>query len=106
MNGVFHVGVAPGAAMPHLDGRLLGDKDALLTALGHALHFPDYYGANWDALEECLGDLSWHEGPVQLLITHADHLPADLRETLEEIFTEAAQSWADEGRPFALYLIG
>ncbi len=106
MNGVFHVNEAPGAAMPHLDGRLLGDKDALLTALGAALHFPDYYGANWDALEECLGDLSWQVGPLSLLITHADSLPADLRETLEEIFTEAAQQWAEEGRPFALYLVG
>ena len=106
MNGVFHVSEAPVAAMPQLDGRLLGDKDALLTALGAALHFPDYYGANWDALEECLSDLSWHDGPLSVLITHADSLPADLRATLEDIFTEVAQQWAEEGRSFALYLVG
>lgn len=106
MNGVFHVSEAPVTAMPQLDGRVLGDKDALLTAVGHALNFPDYYGANWDALEECLGDLSWYQGPLALLITHADSLPADLRATLEDIFTEAAQQWAEEGRSFALYLVG
>lgn len=36
-----------------------------------ALRFPDYFGFNWDALDECLADLSWLE-PGDVLIWHTD----------------------------------
>jgi hypothetical protein len=29
----------------------------LLDALATAMEFPDYFGANWDAVDECLRDL-------------------------------------------------
>ncbi len=103
-NGVFRVSALPTEPMHVLDGRLLGDKASLLCALSRELHFPDYFGGNWDALDECLADLSWHAGPLRLLITHAESLPDDLRESLVEIFLGAAKLWAEEGRPFALYL--
>ena len=111
MNGIFRIGPAPGEGsvppgdpMPSLDGRDLVDKGRLLTALGRALNFPDYYGNNWDALDECLDDLSWHDGPLYLLITHAECIPADLREVLTDIFADAARCWATQSRPFALFL--
>lgn len=34
-------------------------KEKLLNILSEKLRFPRYFGHNWDALEECLGDLSW-----------------------------------------------
>ena len=34
-------------------------KSVLLEALYDALRFPDYFGSNWDALDECICDLSW-----------------------------------------------
>lgn len=104
MSGVYRISGLPGGDMPALDGRLLHDKATLLTELGRVLDFPDYYGANWDALEECLADLSWHEGALQLLITHADALTDDLLENLIEIFLQAARAWAPEGRGIDLYL--
>lgn len=103
-SGVFRVTVLPTEPMPTLDGRQLGDKANLLAALGQVLHFPDYYGGNWDALEECLVDLSWHTGPLNLLITDADRLPPDLRDNLIDIFVDAARLSVAVGRPFALYL--
>jgi RNAse (barnase) inhibitor barstar len=46
-------------------------KEALLGMLAQRLHFPDYFGANWDALWDCIRDLSWlPEGPV--VIRHSD----------------------------------
>jgi hypothetical protein len=35
----------------------IAGKAELLTFLSHALSLPGYFGHNWDALEECLGDL-------------------------------------------------
>jgi hypothetical protein len=46
-----------GLALAAFDGTGISDAPALLKALGQALAFPAYYGANWDAAEECLGDL-------------------------------------------------
>jgi RNAse (barnase) inhibitor barstar len=34
-------------------------KAELFHFLSTELKFPDYFGKNWDALEECIGDLSW-----------------------------------------------
>jgi hypothetical protein len=37
-----------------IDGADIRDKAALLDRLAHALAFPDYFGCNRDAFEECL----------------------------------------------------
>lgn len=42
-------------------------SEALLEELYQRLRFPDYFGGNWNALEECIRDLSWlPAGPVVL----------------------------------------
>jgi RNAse (barnase) inhibitor barstar len=105
LNDVYRLTTAP-ELVPVLDGRGLKDKDSLLAAVGRALDFPDYYGGNWDALEECLADLSWREGPVWLFIHHADAIPAEPRAILLDVFAEAARAWAREGRVFDLFLAG
>lgn len=40
-----------------LDGTNIANKGQFLSAIGNLLKFPDYYGHNWDALDECLGDI-------------------------------------------------
>src|SRR5438093_1603242 len=37
-------------------------------SIARALDFPDWFGGNWDALEDCLGDLSWRRGDGHVLI--------------------------------------
>jgi RNAse (barnase) inhibitor barstar len=50
---------------------LIETKQALMEVLAERLSFPDYFGENWDALEECLRDLSWL--PVgSVVLTHSD----------------------------------
>jgi RNAse (barnase) inhibitor barstar len=69
----------------------------LFTEFARALGFPDYFGHNWDALEECLADLEWlpAKGYI-LLITDAAHvLPNDEEEyeTFLEIMRDAGEAW-------------
>lgn len=52
-------------------------KQKLLGSLAKSLRFPRYFGWNWDALEECLRDLSWLDGVNQVVIVH-EGLPLPL----------------------------
>jgi hypothetical protein len=52
-------------------------KEKLLGMLAQRLQFPSYFGWNWDALEECLRDLSWLDVP-QVSIVH-ESLPLSPR---------------------------
>jgi hypothetical protein len=49
----------------------LKDKKTLLEFLHHAIPLPHYFGGNWDALEECLGDLAWLPDE-KLVLVHED----------------------------------
>jgi RNAse (barnase) inhibitor barstar len=64
---------APGSLVIRIGGRLRRKQD-LLRALADGLKFPDYFGWNWDALEECLRDLSWLDAPDGVVLLH-EHLP-------------------------------
>jgi len=45
-------------------------KQQLLEALAEGLNFPSYFGRNWDALDECLCDLSWIPFPRPIMLFH------------------------------------
>ncbi len=49
-------------------------KEKLLCILADKLHFPSYFGHNWDALDEVLRDLSWLP-EQQAIVIHHDDLP-------------------------------
>lgn len=51
--------VPPGWRVATLDGAAIASREALLDACATALEFPGWYGRNWDALADCLRDLSW-----------------------------------------------
>lgn len=77
------------------------DKDTLLERLALALGFPAWFGGNWDALEDCLGDLGWRagEGHVLLFAGYQD-LPGDDLGVLLDVLAASAAYWAERGRPF------
>jgi len=83
-------------------------KEAILRKLARELAFPSWFGGNWDALEDCLADLSWSSavGHV-LLVEGANAAAADDVGVLQDILGSTAASWSERGRPFfALFLDG
>jgi hypothetical protein len=87
--------------LAHADLHGADSKDALLERLALALGFPAWFGGNWDALEDCLGDLGWRtgDGHVVLFTGHED-LPADELGVLLDVLASSATFWAERGRPF------
>jgi len=74
------------------------DKKAVLKELGRAFAFPDWYGANLDALYDCLTDLTETESRGFVVVL--DHLPrgarfsADERARLLDVFRDALEPFA------------
>jgi hypothetical protein len=64
---IISQGVAVRASVP----AGIGSKTELISMLATQLCFPDYFGGNWDAFEECVRDLSWLPAG-QVVLTHAD----------------------------------
>ncbi len=83
-------------------------RDALLARIAEALAFPAWFGGNWDALEDCLADLSWSKAAGHVLLFEgAAALPADERGILLDILASVAASWSGRAQPFfAVFLDG
>lgn len=87
-----------GFALRMINGKKCATPAGLFTEFARALGFPDYFGHNWDAMEECLADLEWlpAKGYI-LLITDAQAvLPGDEDEyeTFLEILSDAGEAWS------------
>ncbi|MBN8736185.1 MAG: barstar family protein [Xanthomonadales bacterium] len=85
------------------------DKSDLLQRIAKSLAFPATFGANWDALADCLGDLGWlpQAGGYAWLFDHAD----ELRDASENDFDvlcdaldDACKRWKDRGTPCFAFL--
>ncbi len=80
-------------------------KDALLDRIARALEFPSWFGGNWDALEDCLTDLSWR-GSAGLVLLFEAAEASDERGILVDILGSAAAFWAEQKRPFFAVFLG
>ena len=118
-NGVFHLPSAGREAMQqavhdaelvfHLvnldDGEAIGDA---FEAIAAGMKFPEFFGHNFDALYDCLTDLTWQESaPTVIVLTGCDALYAsapEAWETLINVFVAAAEYWRDEDVPFWVFI--
>ena len=46
-------------AIAVLDGTDAATRSGFFQELARSLHFPDYFGRNWDAVYDCLTDFNW-----------------------------------------------
>jgi RNAse (barnase) inhibitor barstar len=94
----LHYAVVPVDLRGCTDGRVG------LARIAEALRFPEWFGANWDALADCLSDLSWWPSPGYVMVLeHASEWRAQDRESFDivlEILGETAVRWAEERVPF------
>jgi hypothetical protein len=82
-------------------------KEALMERVARALQFPQWFGGNWDALEDCLADLSWSDAAGHiLLIEGAEALPGDEGGIFIDILASVAAWWAERRRPFFAVFVG
>jgi RNAse (barnase) inhibitor barstar len=97
------VNIPDGFLLRVVRGAKCRNTAGLFSEVANAMEFPDYFGHNWDALEECLTDLEWLPGKgYVLLITAAEQILADDEEdfaTFLEVLSDAGEAWASgQGR--------
>ncbi len=94
----------------YIDGKRISDKRSFLKKIAEAMHFPSYYGENWDAFEECITDLGWLSASgYVLLYDHFDRFstkkPGEWKIAFD-ILHSAAEHWKREGVPMYILLRG
>lgn len=92
----------------YLDGEQVTDKASFLRVCAEAVEFPTYFGYNWDALEECIGDLSW--APAQGYVILYDSMWPIAAAKPDEwciarsILASAVEVWRARGLPMFVLL--
>ncbi len=112
--GVFHIfadarglaeaAEAAGLAVFRIDIGHAHDKEDFLGHVSKAMKFPDWFGGNWDALADCLKDLSWADaGGWVVILEKSKHFCGGHRHEFDEamdVMAEAAATWRGRGKPF------
>ena len=86
------------ASVVNLQGQRMRTLDSLFREYAREFHFPDYFGYNWPAFDECMKDLE--ETPARAYITvisDAENVLADNPEELETFMRHLesiGQRWA------------
>lgn len=91
--------VRDSTAGSELDVVFIDARDKPLERLAQSLDFPKWFGQNWDALEDSLGDLSWRKGTGHVLVFTAHPQGGDL-DMLIDVLRSSAQFWAGQRQPF------
>jgi RNAse (barnase) inhibitor barstar len=95
---------ASGLLTVAIDLENAGTKTAILDAFADALALPEYFGGNWDAMDECLRDDAWHEPRdaarhgMMLRIDGAAFAASrapEAFETMVELLDDAVEFWRE-----------
>ena len=85
-------------------------KEQLLATLAERLALPEWFGHNWDALNDVLGELAWEQPQgVVLTLAHCGdlaHADPEAFETALEVLDSVAEGCYDEDIPFWVFVDG
>ncbi|MBT0772641.1 barstar family protein [Kineosporia sp. J2-2] len=87
------------AVVLEFDGDRLRDLDSLFQEFAREFGFPEYFGGNWPAFAECIGDLAWLQARAYVVLIRRPELlleasPAD-RDTFFRVMNGVCQGWAN-----------
>lgn len=107
VDGLRAAAAQAGFALFEADVAAVQSKGEFLAAIAQAIHAPEWFGHNWDALADALGDLSWHLAPGYVLLllnggetlglSAADHAIAT------GIFADTVNFWKLQGKPLWVF---
>jgi hypothetical protein len=86
---------ARGLQLKRVSLRGAKSKQELLERLAQELRLPDWFGNNWDALEDCLTEMHGH-----FLFSGYQAIAADDLGVLIDVLASSAEYWAGRGEPF------
>jgi hypothetical protein len=84
-------------------------KQQVCARIGEQFYFPKPCSKNFDALRNCLTEVISGAGPQPGFIVVLDQLPntqkfdKEARETLLDVFRDAAEFWAEKKVPFRVF---
>jgi RNAse (barnase) inhibitor barstar len=84
-------------------------KQEVLETIARSFLFPKHFGKNLDALHDCLTDVVHSVGQQPGFVVVLEQIPAtqrfdkEARETLLDVFRDAADFWAERGVPFRVF---
>jgi RNAse (barnase) inhibitor barstar len=102
---VEHAATEAGLAVFRIDIGHAHHKQDFLAQIAKSLSFPDWFGANWDALNDCLTDLDWLSTKTGYVLVFEKIEPFFSRHKQEfdnakAVLGAAAEYWKAQGRPF------
>ena len=92
-----------GTVVKQIAGNKCATLDGLFAEFAEVLQFPDYFGNNWAAFDECLNDLDWLPGEAYLLLIEDADQVITISDNSFKIFIEilkrSVNEWT-EGRNY------
>ena len=101
-----------GMYVAYLRGSRCKTEDDFFKEISAALQFPDYFGENWPALDECLCDLEWLRltgillavDDFSFMFSGQKELQEMLKERTVKYFTIMADYWISQNIPIQILL--
>lgn len=85
-----------GAQAWRVEFKGLRSRESMLRAAAAALSFPAHFGANLDALYDCLTDMALETGrDYAITLAALPHSPDG--DAVYTVFADAAEAWRDRG---------